>query len=166
MGRAWSTQDEARLHVRSERLYSIENLKNPIGNSQIEIVQLGRGRFCGEILHGQIKDIAFSRGHFSLPVRATGVFSRDKLVIGALLNCSGASRSLADPVVSGDVLVHPPGSEHDRLYEGAAHFAGLMCAPAAAKTGSRRYINADRVRFPYGPRGSRVRVESSSRVRP
>jgi AraC family ethanolamine operon transcriptional activator len=118
------------LHVRSEHLDSIENLKNPIGNSQIEIVQLGRGRISGEILHGQIKDIAFSRGHFSLPVRATGVFSRDKVVVGALLNCTGASRSLTEPVISGDVLVHPPASEHDRLYEGAAHFAGLMCDPA------------------------------------
>lgn len=129
-GTAWSTQDEARLHVRSKHLDSIETLKNPIGNSQIEIVQLGRGRFSGDILHGQIEDIAFSRGRFSLPVRATGVFSPDRLVIGALLNCSGASRSLGDPVVSGDVLVHPPGSEHDRLYEGAAHFAGLMCDPS------------------------------------
>jgi AraC family ethanolamine operon transcriptional activator len=118
------------LDVRSERLESIENLKNPIGNSQIEIVQLGRGRFSGDILHGQIGNIAFSRGHFSLPVRATGVFSQDKLVIGTLLNCSGASRSLTEPVVAGDVLVHPPSSEHDRLYEGAAHFAGLMCDPA------------------------------------
>lgn len=130
MGRAWTEQDDARWDVRSERLDSIADLKNPIGNSQIEIVQLGRGRISGEILHGRIKDIAISRGNFSLPVRATGVFSRDKLVIGALLNCSGASRSLATPVMSGDVLVHPPGSEHDRLYEGAAHFAGLMCDPA------------------------------------
>lgn len=130
MGRAWSTQDDARLHVHSERLDSIESLRNPIGNSQIEIVQLGRGRFSGEIMHGQIKDIAFSLGHFTLPVRATGVFSRDKLVIGTLLHCSGASRSLANLVVPGDVLVHPPGCEHDRLYEAAAHFAGLMCNPA------------------------------------
>lgn len=129
MGRTWPT-DDARLHVRSERFESIESLKNPIGGSQIEIIQLGRGRFSGKILHGQIDDIAFSRGRFSLPMRATGVFSPDKIVIGALLNCTGASRSLAEPVVPGDVLVHPAGSEHDRLYEGAANFAGLMCDPA------------------------------------
>ncbi|GAA0021918.1 hypothetical protein [Bradyrhizobium sp. B024] len=104
------------MDVHSERIDSIENLKTPIGRSQIEIVQLGRGRISGEILRGQIKDIAFSRGHFSLPVRATGVFSHDKLVIGTLLNCSGASRSLTEPVFNGDVLVHPPGIEHDRLY--------------------------------------------------
>jgi AraC-like DNA-binding protein len=126
----WSRQDDARSHVRSEHFESIESLKNPIGSSQIEIVQLGRGQFSGKILHGQIDDIAFSRGRFSLPMRATGVFSRDKLVIGALLNCTGASRSLAEPVVPGDVLVHPAGSEHERLYEGAADFAGLMCDPA------------------------------------
>ena len=130
MEQTWSRQDDARLHVRSEHFESIENLKNPIGSSQIEIVQLGRGQFSGKILHGQIDDIAFSRGRFSLPMRATGVFSRDKLVIGALLNCTGASRSLAEPVVPGDVLVHPAGSEHERLYEGAANFAGLMCDPA------------------------------------
>lgn len=128
MGRARTTQDDVRL--RSERFNSIEHLKNPIGNSQIEIVQLGRGRISGEILHGQIKDVAFSRGHFSLPVRATGAFSRDKIVIATLLACSGVSRSLGDPVVPGDVLMHPPGAEHDRLYEGAARFAGVMCEPA------------------------------------
>lgn len=130
MGRAWSIQDDVRLNVRSERLDSIEDLTNPIGNTQIEIVQLGRGRFSGEILHGQIESVAFSRGHFSLPIRATGIFSRDKLVVGTLLNCTGESRSLTEPVVPGDVLVHPPGSEHERLYEGAARFAGLMCDPA------------------------------------
>jgi AraC family ethanolamine operon transcriptional activator len=128
--RTWSTQDDAGLRIRSEHFESIENLKNPIGSSQIEIVQLGRGRFSGEILHGQIDDIAFSRGRFSLPMRATGVFSSDKLVIGMLLSCTGASRSLSEPVVPGDVLVHPAGSEHERLYEGAANFAGLMCDPA------------------------------------
>lgn len=125
-----SAQDCARLSVRSDSFESIENLKNPVGSSQIEIVQLGRGSFAGEIIRGQIDDIAFSRGCFSLPMRATGVFSRDKIVVGALLSCSGASRSLAEPVVPGDVLIHPAGSEHDRLYEGAANFAGLMCDPA------------------------------------
>ncbi|MBW7972329.1 helix-turn-helix domain-containing protein [Bradyrhizobium sp. BR 10289] len=126
MGRAWTTRDE----VRTERFDGIEHLKNPIGNSQIEIVQLGRGMLSGEILHGQIKDIAFSRGQFSLGVRATGVFSPAKTVVGILLACSGASRSLGAPVLPGDVLVHPPGAEHDRLYEGAARFAGVMCDPA------------------------------------
>jgi AraC family ethanolamine operon transcriptional activator len=130
VGRTWASQDDARSHVRSEHFESIESLKNPIGGSQIEIVQLGRGRMSGEIMRGQINDIAFSRGHFSLPVRATGVFSRDKIVVGVLLSCSGSSRSLADPVDPGDVLVHPAGSEHDRLYEGAATFAGMMCDPA------------------------------------
>lgn len=130
MGRVWSTQDDARLYVRSERLDSIETLTNPIGNSQIEIVQLGRGRLSGELLHGRIEDVAFSRGQFSLSVRATGVFSPDKIVVGILLACVGGSRSLGDPVVPGDVLMHPPGAEHDRLYEGAARFAGVMCDPA------------------------------------
>nr|WP_249782450.1 MULTISPECIES: helix-turn-helix domain-containing protein [unclassified Bradyrhizobium] len=116
--------------MRTERFNSIENLKNPIGNSQIEIVQLGRGRLSGEILHGRIEDIAFSRGQFSLGVRATGVFSPDKVVVGTLLSCSGGSRSLGDAVFPGDVLMHPPGAEHDRLYEGAARFAGVMCDPA------------------------------------
>lgn len=130
MGRAWTTQDEAHLHARSERFESIEQLKNPISNAQIEVVQLGRGRIAGEIMHGRIDDFSFSRGYFSLPVRATGIFSRDKIVIGSVLGCSGASRSFAEPVIPGDVLVHPAGSDHDRLYEGAATFAGLMCDPA------------------------------------
>ncbi|MBR0846556.1 helix-turn-helix domain-containing protein [Bradyrhizobium diazoefficiens] len=130
MGRAWTTQDDARFLARSERFESIEELKNPISNSEVDIVQLGRGRISGEIMRGQIDDIAFSRGHFSLPLRATGVFSRDKLVIATLLSCSGASRNLAEPVSPGDVLIHPAGSEHDRIYEGPAAFAGVMCDPA------------------------------------
>lgn len=129
MGRAWTTEDDVRLNVRSERLDSIEELTNPIGNTNIEIVQLGRGRVSGEITRGQIDNVAFSRGHFSVPVRATGVFSRDKLVVGTLLGCSGESRSLTEPVAPGDVIVHPPGGEHDRYYGGPARFAGLMCDP-------------------------------------
>lgn len=120
--------------VRLDRFESIEALGNPIDKSQIEIVQLGRGRMSGEILRGHIEDVAFSKGAFSLPIRATGVFSRDKMVVGAVLGCSGPSRSLGEAVVAGDVLVYPAGSEHDRVYEGSATFAGLACEPSVVST--------------------------------
>jgi hypothetical protein len=35
------------------------------------------------------------------------VFSHDKIVVATLLSCSGPSRSLAEPVAPGDVLVSP-----------------------------------------------------------
>ncbi|UGY04314.1 AraC family transcriptional regulator [Bradyrhizobium quebecense] len=120
--------------ARLDRVDSIEALGNPIDKSQIEIVQLGRGRMCGEILRGQIDDVAFSKGAFSLPARATGVFSAEKMVFGAVLGCAGPSRSLGEAVVAGDLLVYPAGGEHDRVYEGSATFAGLACAPSVIST--------------------------------
>jgi AraC family ethanolamine operon transcriptional activator len=125
--------------ARLDRVESIEALGNPIDKSQIEIVQLARGRMTGELLRGQIEDVAFSRGAFSLPIRASGVFSREKIVIGAALGRSVPSRCLGEPVVSGDILVHPPGSEHHHVYEGSMNFAGLACEPSMIS----RFFNSE-----------------------
>ena len=128
MGRAWQNYEP--VSFRSLAVDSVDVLRTPIGGADIEVIQLGPGRLSGRLTHGSIGDLSFSKGTFSLPIRASGAFSKTNVTIGVLLNCSGSARSWTGAFVAGDTLVTPAGADHDSIYTGAASFAGLSLAPS------------------------------------
>ena len=123
MGKAG--HNNSQFSYRSTTVESIDALRTPVNGAEAEIVQIGSGRLTGHIVQATIGEIAFSRGSFSVPIRATGVFSRSRLTVGALLACDGILKSWSGTVVPGDVLVVPPGFDHHSVYSGPATFAGL-----------------------------------------
>jgi AraC-like DNA-binding protein len=128
MGRAWQNYEPVSL--RSLSVDSVDVLRTPIGGASIEVVQLGPGRLSGRLTRGSIGDLCFSKGAFSLPIRATGAFSKTNVTIGVLLSCSGSARSWTGAFVAGDTLVTPAGADHHSIYTGAASFAALSLAPS------------------------------------
>jgi AraC-like DNA-binding protein len=116
---------ERRFSYGSAIVDSIDALRNPVDGAEAEIVQIGAGRLTGRIVRATIGDVGFSRGSFSVPIRAAGVFSRTKLTVGALLACDGILKAWSDPVAPGEILVVPPGFDHHSVYSGPATFVGL-----------------------------------------
>jgi AraC family ethanolamine operon transcriptional activator len=114
-----------RFSYRSTIVDSIDALRTPVDGVEAEIVQTGNGRLTGRIVRATIGEVAFSRGSFSVPIRASGIFSRTRLTLGALLACDSTLKAWSRPAAPGDILVVPPGFDHHSVYLGPAAFAGL-----------------------------------------
>ena len=123
MGKAGDSDRAFSYH--STAVDSIDSLSIPIVGTEAEIVQIGSGRLTGQIIRATIGEVGFSRGSFSVPICASGVFSRTKLTIGTLLACKGTLNSWGGSVTRGDILVVPAGFDHRSVYLGPAAFAGL-----------------------------------------
>jgi AraC family ethanolamine operon transcriptional activator len=143
MGKAW--QGDKPVSFCSTVVDSIDALRTPIGNSDIEVVQLGQGRLSGRITRVSLGDVSFSRGAFSLPIRATGIFSRTAVTIAVLLKCSGEAKNWLGVFHPGDMSITPPGFDHYSTYTGAAAFACLSLEPSALR---RIFVGEDRMSDP------------------
>lgn len=116
------------IQVRS--LGSFEELKSAVRGSQREIVQIDRGRMRGQLTHLSIGDLPVDLGAFSVGMRSTGILSRDRIAIGMLTGSAGRVTQWLHHVHIGDVMVTPPGHEHDGRYDGSASFAVISFAPS------------------------------------
>jgi len=110
---------------RSTTVDSIDELRTPVDGAEADIVQIGSGRLTGRMVRATVGEVAFSRASFSVPIRASGIFSRTRLTIGALLAGDGTLKAWCGSVAPGDILVIPPGFDHHSVYFGPAAFAGL-----------------------------------------
>jgi len=123
MGRAWVS--DASFSFSRHTIDSIDALKNPVDGANAEIVQLGSGQISGNLSRATIGDVSFSKGSFSLPIRASGVLSETRLTVGVILECSGCLRARQGTGHRGDFLIHPPGFDHHCVFTSGASFAGL-----------------------------------------
>jgi AraC-like DNA-binding protein len=113
------------LSVNSCRLDSFEGLHQAIRGSQVEVMQLGRGKFRGALSHVGIGDFSLSIGSFSVGVRTQRIATDDKLVIGMLLNAEDRVTHWSFDMRPADVLVMPPSTEHDGTFHAAASYAAI-----------------------------------------
>ena len=133
MGKAWVS--EPAFSYQSVAVDSIDVLKRPVDGADAEIVQLGKGCIKGRLSRATIGDLSFSRGSFSLPIRASGVFSRTRLALGVLLRCTEPVRDSSGlPAIAGDIFIVPPGFDHHNVYSGPASFVGLTIDPIELAT--------------------------------
>jgi AraC-like DNA-binding protein len=123
MGRAW-VSDSSVSYSRTV-IDSIDGMTNPVDGAEAEIVQLGAGRIAGRLTRATIGDVSFSKGSFSLPIRASGVLSQSRLTIGVLLRCSSPLKARLGIGVAGDIFINPPGFDHYCVFTSAASFAAL-----------------------------------------
>jgi hypothetical protein len=72
---------------------SIDCLRQPIADADLEIVQLGRGEISGSLTKTVFSKLAFSRAAFSLPLRTTGVPGTTNVTIAMVLGSAGKSTS-------------------------------------------------------------------------
>ncbi len=116
------------IQVRS--LESFEQLEDAVRGSHRNIVQIDRGRMRGQLTHLSIGDLPVDVGVFSVGMRSTGILSKDRIAIGMLTGCTGRVTQCLSNVHVGDVMITPPGDEHDGRYEGGASFAVISFLPS------------------------------------
>src|SRR5712692_10558021 len=109
--------------VHTRNLDSFEELNDAICDSHNEVVQLERGRIRGHLTHMSIGGLPFHVGAFSVGVRGRGVLSDDRVTIVTVTGCTNRVTQWSYEMHPADILVTPPGADHDGRYYGGASYA-------------------------------------------
>ena len=117
------------ISVNSCSLDSFEGLQQAIQGSRVEVTQIGRGKFRGSLSHVGIGDFSLSIASFSVGVRTRRVAADDKLIVGMLLYSEDRVTHRSFDMRPADILVIPPGTEHDVVFRGAAAYAAIRLDP-------------------------------------
>ena len=104
---------------------SIDGLRQPIADADIEIVQLGRGQLNGSLTKAIFPKLAFSKTDFSLPLRTSGVLGTTNLTICMLLGSDSRSASWGHALDRGDVFFSAPGKNFDAVFGVRSEVAGI-----------------------------------------
>lgn len=121
---------QGRLAFHHKKIRDIEDLREPVRGSDVEICQIERGTLTGSITYGVLGTFSVSVGHFSRAVRARGVLSSDRQVVGMLLDGQRPVTHWGMDVQPGDLVFAATGSGHEGSYKGAASFATIAVSPA------------------------------------
>jgi AraC-like DNA-binding protein len=109
---------------------SIDCLRQPISDADVEIVQLGRGQLHGTLTKAVFEDLAFSTTEFSVPIRTLGMLGTKDLTICMMLERRGKSASWGRELHQGDVFLVPPGRYLDGVFGENTQVAGISIDPA------------------------------------
>lgn len=108
---------------------SIDDLRHPIADADVEIVQLGRGQLDGSLTKVLLPKLAFSQTDFSLSLRTSGILGTENLTICVLLGGDGRSTSWGRELALGDVFFSAPGKNFDGVFGVRSKVAGISIAP-------------------------------------
>lgn len=111
------------IPLQTRRLESFEQLNEAVRGAQREVVQLGLGRVHGYLTHLSIDGLPVDFGEFSVGMQSRGLLSGDRITIGMLTGCSDRVMQWSGEMHPGDVMVTPPGGDHEGRYYGGASFA-------------------------------------------
>lgn len=122
------------VSVHTALVNSIDHLRQPIADADIEIVQLGRGQLNGSLTKATFPTLAYSKTDFSLPLRTSGILGTQNLTICMLLGSEGRSSSWARELRQGDVFFSAPGRNFDAVFGAHSEVAGISITPEAIAT--------------------------------
>ena len=117
------TQMSGFTPVDTRSINGFEELGDAVQGAQIEVLQLQRGRLRGYLTHMSVGGMPFSVGSFSVGVRTRGVLSNDRVTIGMLTGCTNRVTQWSREMRPADILVIPPGDDHDARFHGGASYA-------------------------------------------
>jgi AraC-like DNA-binding protein len=99
-------------------------------DSHSDIVQIGRGRMAGAVTHMALgSTFGVATGSFSRGIRARGVMSEQRWMLGLLLGTVDIVTLSNFNVTPGAIVVIKPGHERYGSLRGATCFAGHFIAP-------------------------------------
>jgi AraC family ethanolamine operon transcriptional activator len=113
------------LTVITSRVDGFEGFRDAVHGSHVDVMQLQRGRFRGLLTHIGVGDFSLSVGSFCVGLRTQRTSSDPKLIVGMLLGAESRVTHWSYDMDPGDVLVIPPGVDHDGRFHGASSYAAL-----------------------------------------
>ena len=129
LGLAGAAMNEGGFSVHTVAIDSIDCLRQPISDADVDIVQLGRGQLQGSLTKAVFGDLAFSKTDFSLPLRTCGLLGSANLTICMLLGSAGRSTSWAHELDEGDIFFSAPGLNFDAVFGERSNVAGISITP-------------------------------------
>lgn len=121
---------EPTMAVQTRLIHGIEDLQQPVKGADVAINQVEAGQLTGSVTYGMLGTFSVSLGHFSKAVRSKGVLSRERQVIGMLLDRDDAVTHYSLDMQPGDIIFDHLGASHDGIYKGGAKFATIALNPA------------------------------------
>lgn len=113
------------LSVTTTRVNDFEGFREAVHGSHVDVMQLERGRLHGSLTHVGIGNFSLSVGSFSAGIRTQRTSKEQKLIVGILLESSNRVTHWSYDMQPGDVLVIPPGIDHDGRFFGASSYAAI-----------------------------------------
>jgi len=106
--------------VHTHRIAGFEELNEVVVGARREVVQIERGKMRGQLFHASIGGLPIDVVTFSLGVRSRGEPNKDRTTIGMLTASTNRVTRASHESRPGDILVTPPGGEHENRYYGGA----------------------------------------------
>lgn len=109
--------------VDTRRIDGFEELGDAVQGVEIEVLQLQPGRLRGYRTHMSVGGMPLSVGSFSVGVRTRGILSNDRITIGMLTGSANRVTQWSREMRPADIVVIPPGDDHDARFHGGASYA-------------------------------------------
>jgi AraC family ethanolamine operon transcriptional activator len=119
-----------KFSVQRRSVEDFEELRRVVPTARTEVTQVDGGRLNGKLSHYLVADLPLDLASFSLGVRSRGDVSEDRVSIGMLTGSKGRVTHWSYEMRPGDVVVWPPGTEHDARYYGGASVAVISLSPS------------------------------------
>jgi AraC-like DNA-binding protein len=113
----------------THRVTGFEELNEAIFGVRRDVVQIERGKIQGRLSHASIGDLPVDVVKFNLGVRTRGTTGKDRTTIGMLLEATNRVTRASFESRPGDVVVTPPGAEHENRYYGGASIFVISVSP-------------------------------------
>src|SRR5262245_52264374 len=131
--------------LQTQEVEGFEEFGEVVVGSRREIVQIQHGKLRGHLTHASIGRLRIDLASFNLGLRTTGVSSKEGIAIGMLAGGADRVTRFAYESRPGDVLVTPPGTEHENRYYGGA---SVIIASLAPEDVSASFDSEDRLSDP------------------
>jgi len=111
---------ESFASLQTKEVEGFEEFSEVVVGTRREVVQIQNGKLSGHLTHASIGRLRIDLASFNLGLRTNGVTGADGIVIGMLADSTDRVTRFAYESHPGDVLVTPPGSEHENRYYGGS----------------------------------------------
>jgi AraC family ethanolamine operon transcriptional activator len=110
--------DDTQLAVMSVKMDSFipQSMEEALSNTNVEHLQLERGRFHGQLIHARFTNSSMDYGGYNLPLLATSGMPSDKITLGYILAADGESIMNGKSFTAPSAVLFAEGTElHYRL---------------------------------------------------
>lgn len=116
--------------VNQTKFTDFEALQTLIQDNRSEIVQLGRGRMSGQMSHLSMGlRFGISTGTFSQGIRACGVVSDTRWMLGMMLHSAGPVLAHRHILAAGDLVMLAPKEDRYAAFHDATQYFAILITP-------------------------------------
>ncbi|MCP4620125.1 MAG: helix-turn-helix transcriptional regulator [Bradyrhizobium sp.] len=106
--------------LQTQEVRGFEEFGEVIVGARRKVIQIQDGKLRGRLAHASLGRLRIDLANFNLGLRTSGVSGKDGIVLGMLAASADRVTRFTYESQPGDVMVTPPGTEHENRYYGGA----------------------------------------------